>query len=243
MKDELYHFIVGILDLFLWSGELVGEENLPRRGPAVFIANHLEAIGPIAAACSIPMRLYSWTVADMVDEEKAAAWLKWDFVERTLHIKPPASALVARWLSKITVPFLRSLGCIPVYRGDYDRMAETLRVSMDILKQDQFLLVFPEDNLLAEDPLTGMKPFQRSFARLGEMYYEETGRRLDFYPVAIHSAGYVTVGKPIAFNPLNSVGLERHRLKNLMESTIQAMYQKIGNGAGSDAAALTPQHK
>jgi len=31
-------------------------------------------------------RLYAWTIADMVDEEKAAAWLKWDFVERTLEL-------------------------------------------------------------------------------------------------------------------------------------------------------------
>ena len=242
MKDGLYQFIVGVLDLFLWGGELVGEENLPRSGPAVFIANHLEATGPIAAACSIPMRLYIWAVADMVDEEKAAAWLKWDFVERTLHLNPPASAWVAKQLSKITVPFLRSLDCIPVYRGDYDRMADTLRLSMDILRQGKFLLAFPEDNLLPADPVTGMKPFQRSFARLGEIYYEETGQRLEFYPVAVHSAGYVTVGKAVTFNPLNAVGSERHRLKNLMEDTIRAMYLQVEHKAGSEVAALTLQH-
>ena len=243
MKDELYHFIVGVLDLFLWGGELVGEENLPRRGPAVFIANHLEATGPVAVACSIPLRLYAWSVADMVDEQKAAAWLKWDFVERTLHLKPPASAWVAKWLSKLTVPFLRSLGCIPVYKGGYDRMADTLRLSMDVLRNDCFLLVFPEDNQLPEQPETHMRPFQRSFARLGEMYYQETRQRLDFYPVAVHSDGYVTVGKPVAFNPLNTVGLERHRLKDLMEDTIRAMYLQVGHEPGSEVAALTPLHK
>jgi 1-acyl-sn-glycerol-3-phosphate acyltransferase len=53
------HFLMRVLKLFLWNGELVGEENLPRSGPAVFIANHLEAVGPIAAYCSIPFRLYA----------------------------------------------------------------------------------------------------------------------------------------------------------------------------------------
>ena len=126
MKNNSNRVLMKVLNPFLWGGELLGEENLPRVGPAVFIANHLEAIGPIAAECSIPLRLYAWIVADMVDEEKAAAWLKWDFVERTLELKPPVSAWVAKGLSKITVPMLRSLGCIPVYRGDYDRMANTL---------------------------------------------------------------------------------------------------------------------
>ena len=243
MKDSLYQFIVGVLDLFLWGGELVGEENLPSRGPAVFIANHQAATGPIAAACSIPLRLYSWTIADMVDEEKAADWLRWDFVERTLHVKPPASAWVARRLSKITVPFLRSLGCIPVYKGDYDRMIDTLRMSMDVLQQGKFLLVFPEDIMLPADTETGMRPFQRSFARLGELYYEETGKCLEFYPVATHPSGYVLIGKAVTFNPNNATGLERHRLKYLLEDTVRAMYLQVEHIPGSDVAALTPQHK
>jgi hypothetical protein len=187
--------------------------------------------------------MYAWSVADMVDEKKAAAWLKWDFVERTLGLKPPASAWVAKQLSKITVPFLRSLGCIPVYRGDYDRMVDTLQMSMEVLRQGKFLLVFPEDNLLPEEPETHMKPFQRSFARLGEVYYEQTGERLDFYPVAVHSAGYVTVGKPVTYNQLNAVGLERHRLKNLMENTVRAMYLQVDHDPGSEVAALTPLRK
>jgi hypothetical protein len=244
MRDSLYQLIVATLDLFLWGGELVGKENLPHRGPAVFVANHLEATGPIAAACSIPLRLYTWSVADMVDEEKAAAYLKWDFVERTLHLTPPTSAWAAKGLSKITVPFLRSLGCIPVYKSDYERMQQvTLPISMDVLRQDKFLMVFPEDNMLPRDPDTRMSPFQRTFVRLGELYYQETSERLEFYPVAIHPSGFVKIGKPLAYNPFNPVGLERHRLKDLLESTVQAMYLEMEHEAGPDVSVLTPQHK
>jgi hypothetical protein len=243
MKDGLYQFIVGVLDLFMWGGQLVGDENLPKRGPAVFIANHHEVTGPIAVACSIPLRLYSWVVADMVDREKAASWLKWDFVERTLHIRPPFSAKVANWLSRLTVPLMQSLGCIPVHKGDYDRMVDTLRMSMEVLRNGKFLLIFPEEITLPADPVTKMRPFRRSFARLGETYYQETGQRLAFYPVAIHPSGYVMIGKAVAYDPLSAVGIERHRLKDLMEDTIRAMYLQVEQSHTGEVAGLTPQHK
>ncbi len=242
MNDTWYQLIVGTLDLFAWSGELIGEENLPQHGPAVFIANHAESIGPIAACCSIPLRLYPWIIADMVDRDLAPAYLQWDFVERNFSMKPPISLWISKLLSRVTVPLLRSIGCIPVYKGDYEHTIESLQQSMKVLLQGKFLLVFPEDNSLPMDPATKMQPFQRTFVRLGEMYYEETGQRLEFYPVTIHTSGYVEVGKAVAHDPLNSVGLERHRLKDLMENTIKAMYLQL-EGGKDYLGKLIPQHK
>jgi len=233
MKDGMYKLIVGVLDLFLWGGELVGEENLPRRGPAVFIANHLDATGPIAIPCSIPLRVHPWVIADMMDKDLAPVWLQADFTERQLHLKPPVSRWLARALCKLSVPLFYSLGCIPVYANDYERMHATLDMSMGILREGKFLLVFPEDYRLAKDPVTKMQPFQHSFVRLAERYYAETGERLEFYPAAIHASGHLVVGKPVAFNPLNQVGVERRRLKELMEDTIIAMYMQLEGGDAS----------
>jgi 1-acyl-sn-glycerol-3-phosphate acyltransferase len=235
MKDGLYQFIVGVLDLFLWGGELIGEDNLPRRGPAVFIANHLDATGPIATACSIPLRIHPWVIADMMDKDLAPVWLQADFVERQLHFKPPLSRWLARALCSISVPLFFSLGCIPVYTGDYERMRKTLDDSMGFLLEGKFLLVFPEDYRLPKDPVTKMQPFQHSFARLGEEYFAETGECLEFYPVVVHSTGQLVVGKPVAFNPFNPVGRERRRLKELMEDTIIAMYMHLEGGNATGA--------
>jgi 1-acyl-sn-glycerol-3-phosphate acyltransferase len=241
MNDEMYQFIVGVLDLFLWGGELIGEENLPRRGPAVFIANHLDATGPFAAACSIPLRLHPWVIADMMDKELAPIWLQADFTERQLHLKPPVSRWLSRALCRISVPLFYSLGCIPVYANAYERMRETMEMSMAVLREGKFLLVFPEDYRLPRDPVTKMQPFQHSFARLGEMYFAETRERLRFYPVAVHATGHLVVGKPVVFNPLNSVGPERRRLKELMEDTIIAMYMQLEGG--NPSGALTVERK
>jgi hypothetical protein len=241
MKDGLYQFIVGVLDLFLWGGELVGEEYLPRRGPAVFIANHLDATGPIAAACSIPVRVHPWVIADMMDKDLAPIWLQADFVERQLHLKSPVSQWLAKAICKISVPLFYSLGCVPVYHHDYERMRETLEISMSLLRQGKFLLVFPEDYRLQKNPVTHIPPFQHSFVRLGERYYVETGKSLEFYPVTIHAKGYLVVGKPVVFNPLNLVGIERRRLKEVLEDTITEMYLKLEGGNAS--GILSPERK
>jgi hypothetical protein len=241
MKDSLYQLLVGTLDLFLWGGQLIGEENLPQRGPAVFVANHLDATGPIAAACSIPLRLHPWVIGDMIDRELAPSWLQMDFTERQLHLKPPLSRWVAQGLCRIAVPLFETLGAVPVYRGDYERMQETLRLSLDVLRQGQFLLVFPEDNRMPTDPVTRMQPFQRTFVRLGEQYFAEMGERLMFYPLAIHSSGYVQLGKAVAHNPFASLGSERLRLRDLMEKSVQAMYLSLEGGFME--GALTTERK
>ena len=223
MKDSTNHFLMRVINLFMWRGKLAGQENLPRVGPAVFIANHLETIGPIAAVSSIPLRLHVWS--NMLDEENSVELLKLYFAERTLHLKPPISDWVAKTLSKITVPLMGSLDYIPIHVGDYRRMADTLSMSVNLLRQGKFLLLFPEDGMLPADPLTGINQFTHIFPRLGEMYYQQTGTCLQFYPVAIHAQKRrVMVGQPVAFNPLNPVGLERRRLRDLMEGSIKTMY-------------------
>ena len=241
MKYILYQFLTGALDLFLWSGELIGEENLPKEGPAVFIANHLGPTGPIAVVCSIPLQLHPWAVGDMMDKELAPEYLRLDFVEPDLKFKPPFSRILSKALSKITVPMLKSLGCIPAFQGGQERLYDTLKASLSLLLEGKCLLVFPEYSLVGSDTKVRMHPFQKTVFRLGEMYFEQTGKRLAFYPVAVHDSGKVMVGKAIFYNSLNAVAIERHRLKDVLEETVKGMYMQMGGG--EYVGELTPQHK
>ena len=241
MKYIFYQFLTGALDLFLWSGELIGEENLPKEGPAVFIANHLGPTGPIAVVCSIPFQLHPWAAGEMLDEELAPEYLRIDFVEPRLKLRLPFSRTLSKALSKITVPMLRALGCIPAFLGGQERLYDTLKMSLSLLLEGKCLLVFPEYSLVGSDTITRMHPFQKTVFRLGEMYHEQTGQRLLYYPVAVHESNKVMVGKPIAYNPLNAHGIERHRLKDLLEETVKKMYTQM---SGEEyIGVLTPQHK
>jgi len=238
----MFELILSILKIVLgpiiWHGKLVGEENLPKHGPAVFISNHMDALGPIAIVDSVPLRMKTWMVAEDVDKDLAPAFLQKDFVERQLHFNPPFSRWFSLVLSRITVPFLTAIGSIPVYRGDADGIRKTLEMSMVALCEERYILVFPENPLLPADPATKMNPFRHSFARMGEMYYAETGKCLEFYPLTIHPKRYVVVGKPVSYNPLNPAGRERRRLCDLMETTIKKMYLHPDPGAQDAGLAV-----
>jgi hypothetical protein len=241
MRYIFYQFLTGALDLFLWDGELIGEENLPKEGPAVFIANHLGPTGPIGVVCSIPLQLHPWAAGDMMDKELAPEYLRIDFVEPRLKLRLPFSRAFSKALSKITVPMLRALGCIPAFLGGQERLYDTLNISLSLLLEGKCLLVFPEYSLVGSDTIVQMHPFQKTVFRLGEMYYEQIGKRLAFYPVAVHDSSKVMVGKAIFYNPLNAVAIERHRLKDVLEETVKGMYLQMGGG--EYVGELTPQHK
>jgi hypothetical protein len=177
----------------------------------------------------------------MMDKDLAPVYLQEDFAERQLHLKPPVSRWIARALRKITIPLFNSLGCIPVYRHDYEGMRVTMKMSMTVLREEGFILLFPEDPTLPVDPVTKMNPFLHGFSRLGEMYYAETGECLNFFPVTIHPSKQVIVGKPIVFNPLNSKGMERRRLKEIIERAITSTYMQLENGNAS--GILTTERK
>lgn len=234
--DSLYWALRGVLDVTVWGGELVGETDLRRAGPAVFVANHAGAIGPIAVAASLPVRLHPWIVGDMVDRTLASTYLQKDFVQGELHLPDFIAAPMAEGLSRITVPLLLGIGCIPVW---HDReLLDTLRISADVLARGGSLLIFPEDPTMPIDERTTMRPFKTGFAHLGRIYYEFTGNRLPFHPVAVNRRRrWVQTAEPIVYNPLNPEAGERRRVARLLEATIAAMLAEGGESVGARVGA------
>lgn len=225
MNDATYFFIIKALNLLLWDGELVGKENLGE-GPAVFVANHLGAKGPVGVVCSMPVRLYPWIHHETIDKELAPEYVRLDFVEKELKLSPPLSVIVSKIICRISVPLLLSLNPVPVY---YNRlgMEETFQQSLKLLFDHKYLFITPEDPSLEPDRITGIRPFMKGFIRLGELYAATTNLRLPFYPLTVHESGLVIIDKPLLYNPNNDARKERLRLVNLLEMTIKARYAQL----------------
>jgi len=99
-----------------------------------------------------------------------------------------------------------------------------------LLQGGKFVLVFPEESVGELDHQTKTRPFLKGFTRMGELFFEKTGKSLNFYPIANHGSNQVMVGVPICFNPDNPRGLERRRLKRGLENRIKSMYLKMDQG-------------
>ncbi len=224
MNDKLYDLIRRWIRSVIWEGTLLGAENLPREEASVLVGNHLGARGPIGAVTTIPLRLYPWIVEEMLNRREAPDYMRVDFIEKELNLRPPLSNALAKLICVITVPLLRSLGCVPVYHY-YQGLKETFQKSLDLLLERKSLLIFPEDPQQAQDPLTRMRPFQKGFVHIAELYYERTHIALKFYPIAIHDeTRKVMVGKPIEHRPQAIPNQERRRVRNSLEQSIRRMY-------------------
>lgn len=224
MNKSLRRIVAICLQELIWDGDFLGRENLPGEGPAVFVSNHLGAMGPIAVGASLPLNAYFWIHEEMLEPELAADYLRRDFIEPQLYIPLPYSQSIAGVLSKITVPLLSATGGISVHH-DTEGLLETYRCTADLLEAGEFILVFPEDPAQPPDPLTKMSAFQKGFTRLGELYYQRTHSALRFYPIMVHAGERILrLERPIRYNPMNPPISERMRIKHALESTIKGMY-------------------
>jgi hypothetical protein len=200
LNDATYHLISAMIRLFIWRGWkksawLQGAENLPGSGPAVFIGNHANSLGPIGCVSMIPLRLYPWMRPEMLDLRTNPEYMRVDFIEKDMRLRPPFSRWAAWGLSRLVVPLLKGVGCIPAFQSDQimEKHA-TIGYSLERLYERRCLLVFPEVPDWELDPSTGMRRFSRSMLWLAVLYHRKTGDRLPFYPVCIHPAHRIRLG-------------------------------------------------
>ncbi len=102
-----------------------GGQHIPRRGPALLVANHQSFIDPLAIGLATPRQLRY-------------------LARKTLFKQPQFGA------------YLRSVGCVPVDQEGFAR--EGLKTTLDLLKDGQVVLVFPEGERTPTGKMLPLKP-------------------------------------------------------------------------------------
>jgi hypothetical protein len=224
MGDYLFKILQVVFSLF-WRCRIVDRENIPGQGSAVFVSNHLGSFAPVAVLSAFPVRLYPWVEHQTTDWKLCPEYLRRDFVETELRLKPPFSVMVAWVVSKPCVALMKVIRAIPVY-GKTMRLATTWKHSLRHLGRNEWLVIFPEND---QKPFNDvMNELDDGFIGLGPLYYKKTGKILRFIPVAIHkTVRAIKIGTAVSYDPGNIFSIERDRIKSALQNRIVEMYQTL----------------
>ncbi|MGC8874603.1 MAG: lysophospholipid acyltransferase family protein [Chloroflexia bacterium] len=228
MSDRIYYWLRRVGAPFAF--QLVGEDHIEDRGPAIYVANHLGAVGPIATILSMPVRLYPWAIAEMMDLERAPLYLYYDFVLPQLNLKGRIGMAVSHALSRVAVALLKGLDCIPVDRNR-GRYFSAFRQSLALLAAGKNLVVFPEDSSKPPDPETRIHPFLGGFLLLCWKYQHLTGRVLPVYPMAISNVRRtIAIGRALFLEQMRDRRQAVRQMCGRLQEEVQRLWRSLHAG-------------
>lgn len=172
--------------------------------PGIFVFNHREFYGPIAAVVFLPYDMRPWILDKMIDKAQITAHMYEGTFSHMRGLPVWARRALARLLSPVVVWALSSFDPIPVHRGTGRGLLRTFELSVECLQAGDSLLIFPEN---PEDRYTDsekVSDFYRGFANLGRLYYKRTKECATFYPVyASHRTRTLRIGEGVRYDPDN----------------------------------------
>lgn len=229
MEDKktpwLYKVIYFLVWLFSPKYKIVGAEKLPKE-PCVIVGNHSQMYGPIAAEIYTPGKHYVWCAGELMNKDEAA-----DYAYRDFWSNKPESVrwffkLLSRLIPPLSVLIFNSAHTVPVFHDT--RLITTYRESIELLKQGNSMVIFPEHydehNNIVHD-------FQDKFIDLARFYYKKTGVELSFVPMYLAPRlKTMYFGEPIPFRHDAPIADERRRICDALMDAI------------TDIAVSLPEH-
>jgi len=194
--------------------------------PAVFVANHENAFGPIASYLYFPVRIHPWVMFELTEKGACAAYLAREFFQRELRLRPAFSRLLARLIEPVCIALFRHIGAVPVYHNSR-RIIETISRSIVLLEEGEYLIIFPE---IPEAALNRyINRFNTGFLEIVKSADHDGGTHIPIYPVSIdRRRRRIRVGGPLRFNYANNFVVEKRRMKRELEKAITRMKAKLG---------------
>lgn len=151
-------------------------------GPVVYVCRHLDMHGPYTTLKWLPCQPHAMILNVFFQRETTVRHMKEYTLSARYHRKPRRFSLIARVLSWIAPPLMRSLQAVPVYR-DGTNTIKTMKQGLKYLLEGENLIVYPDVHYMNgyEQP----SDIYDGFLFLGELYYKKTGKALSFVPLMI----------------------------------------------------------
>jgi hypothetical protein len=200
---------------------VTGKEHV-RELPGVFVFNHGELYGPIAAVVFLPYDIRPWILDKMIDPKEIKGHMYEGTFGRIKWLPVFVKRLITMIFSPIVVWGLKSFDPIPVYRGSARGTVKTFKMSVECLNSGDSILLFPENP--EERYGDSINSFYSGFADLGRMFYRKTGGRLLFYPVYTSKRSRtLRIGEGVRYDPAGGRE-ERDKIVSALEESMRRLY-------------------
>ncbi len=188
----------------LFYHRVVGKKNVDTKAfPSIFVCNHSQIYGPIAAILNFPFYIKPWILNEMIDNDKIAGHIQKGTFDRMKWLPKPIRDRAGKLFGPIIAWAMQSTEPIPVYRNDGRDVLKGITMSIEALEADDNILLFPENPFRTEGYVhEGVGEFFSGFVNIARDYYKKTGRAITFYSVyANKRKRTLTFSKGITFNP------------------------------------------
>ena len=216
--------------------KVIGKENIRSdEFPSVFVCNHGIIYGPVAAVIYLPTYFRPWIDRKMLDIELATEEMYSRFMYRVPLVGKKFKKHLANCLAYPVVWAMNSFNPIGVERDNLRNVMTTFNDTIKALKESDNILLFPERP--AKKVISGKETKVHStdsignlfkgFAKLGNMYWKETGRCIAFYPIYADKEKHTfTIGEAVVYEPNNNVNDERDRIAEELKAKMQMMVER-----------------
>ncbi len=224
MGKIFYRIALPLVRLFIPRLRPVWE--VPYDGePAVFVANHERAVGPLEMATRFPLRENShiWIYAAPLQRETTPDYVRQDhWWNEKGKLAPLWDKLIPPLVALILPPILRSAPHVPVYHDA--RAATTMKESLRLLQEGRNIVIFPEipTGFGEHDP----EKINEGWLMILPMYARRAGKPLKVWPVRLDlKEKEMRIRAPFAMNtdiPLRdqTPELSRRVLRGIFEKDV-----------------------
>lgn len=187
MGKIFYRIAVPLVRLFIprlkpvWDVPYDGE-------PAVFVANHERAVGPLEMAACFPLRESShiWIYAAPLKRETTPDYVRQDhWWDEKGKLAPLWNKVIPPIVALILPPILRSVPYVPVYHDA--RAATTMKESLRLLQEGRNIVIFPEIPTGFGEHDT--EKINEGWLMILPMYARRAGKPLKVWPVRLDLKG------------------------------------------------------
>lgn len=216
-------FIFLFLKIFVRC-KIKGKNNYNKNDEArVFLFNHYEIYGPVAAYLNFPYKFKPWVMDKLIDPKTVKEQMSVGVYNKFPKYPKWFKTIMINLLKNLVIFSVRYAGAIPVSRETIKDNIKTLQKSEKCLKSGKNIAIFPE--MFYKDE--GIGKFMSGFEHLGKYYYQKTGKKISFYPVFISEKNKtIYIEKPVIYNPSNDPTLEKNRIINYAYETMLDSYIK-----------------